>query len=462
MYSLPIAVQTVLPLATLPLTTLVLTPADYGEVAFAMAFISAASVFCSFSPQLQFASIELGGEDAHDEITTLTALVFATSSLAALLLLLAWYIGMRYQWLPVPLTPLEVALAAAALPLGSAWVVARALVVLRMSSTTFAVVSTLRAVLGALVVLGGLFIWHLHVVALYAGLLVAALVDFVGAMTYLAPWLRGHVRRRMLAKIIPRGMHMSAGAVTNALYSVVERSILASAGGAAALGIYAHAQNYQDALVKGTEPARQVIWPKSLAAARGSGSYENARAVWSLIWLGVTGAGLVFALYGKDIVALLTNGRFVDAAPIAALLIATLLATFQARLQLAVLFVHGASAHIAAATFVSNAVGLLVLVLAVPAFHAFGAVAGMAVRQLLLAAAVHVLARRFRRTPFEDTGPLVAFVGIALTLYGVEAGLLGPSARLALLVLSGLVLSFTALTIALPLWRYLVRRPALA
>src|SRR5258708_31866379 len=58
------------------------------------------------------------------------------------------------------------------------------------------------------------------------------------------------------------------------------------------------------------------LWAKSLGEARNQHSrFEITRSAWTPVQIAVTCAGIIFAFVGREIVALIGNGKFTEAAP---------------------------------------------------------------------------------------------------------------------------------------------------
>src|SRR5262249_56934881 len=71
------------------------------------------------------------------------------------------------------------------------------------------------------------------------------------------------------------------------------------------------------------------LWAKSLEEARNLHSrFEITRSAWTPVQIAVTCVGIIFAFVGREIVDLIGNGKFTDAAPyIPALFVIALIQT---------------------------------------------------------------------------------------------------------------------------------------
>jgi O-antigen/teichoic acid export membrane protein len=94
-----------------------------------------------------------------------------------------------------------------------------------------------------------------------------------------------------------------------------ENVLLTSAIGLHAVGILGHARLYHGLLMALANLVRHNLWSKSLEEARSPcSSFEITRRAWTPVQITITFAGIIFAFLGKEIVDIISNGKFTEAA----------------------------------------------------------------------------------------------------------------------------------------------------
>ena len=108
-----------------------------------------------------------------------------------------------------------------------------------------------------------------------------------------------------------------------------ENALLTSTIGLHAVGILSHARLYHGLLMALGNAVGHNLWAKSLEEARNPhSSFEITRSAWTPVQITITCAGIIFAFVGKEIVDIISNGKFtVAAAYIPALFVIALIQT---------------------------------------------------------------------------------------------------------------------------------------
>lgn len=411
-YALPIVVQGTLPILTLPLTTLVLAPEDYGIFGLVSVYTSGFGLVASLGSGFQLAMVRIGTPRAHSLIKVVSLLSFLLSCGFAVGGYVLWSLTRQYHVLPDSIGESEVMVALVAMMLSVPWLVARPLTVLQQRSRLFSVVSTGRVLISSGVILIALFLFDQGRFSLFLGLLALGVVDFSGALLVLAPSLSASIDRELIWEVARKGGTITGGSISNMLFPIFERSMLAGAAGPAMLGLYVHAQAYQRFLTDVTDPLRQSVWPQLLGASRGDAPYAQSAGFFSLMYAFLAFSGLTFAICGRGFINLLTNGRFGGAAPYAAIMIAILLLILLARPQYAVISASGDARAATVSAWASSGTAVVLMLFAVPLWGPLGLLGAVAARYLILAACFHFFARLHRSTPMMDGPPLAGAIAI--------------------------------------------------
>jgi len=152
-----------------------------------------------------------------------------------------------------------------------------------------------------------------------------------------------------------------------------------------------------------------------------------------VVYVGIAALAIGFALIGRDFLELFTHGKFTEAAPYAAALLALPLVQLSGRPQQGTLFAFGRGNFIAAVRILAALAALAALLALAPPFGIAGAVAALYVQALVVRIAFQIGARRDRATPWQDGWPLFGLALTALAIAFAEAAGAGFGLRVAAL-----------------------------
>jgi O-antigen/teichoic acid export membrane protein len=182
-----------------------------------------------------------------------------------------------------------------------------------------------------------------------------------------------------------------------------ENAVLASAISLHAVGILGHARLYHGLLMALSNAVGHNLWAKSLEEARNLHSrFEITRSAWTPVQIAVTCVGIIFAFVGREIVDLIGNGKFTDAAPyIPALFVIALIQTTEQPAN-AIVCALGRAAS-ATWTRILLAVGsFIALYPAIVLFGIKGVIAICIIEAVVYRVYLRMLASRERKVPFQD------------------------------------------------------------
>jgi O-antigen/teichoic acid export membrane protein len=223
------------------------------------------------------------------------------------------------------------------------------------------------------------------------------------------------------------GLPLALSNLLDITTTLAERALLSAQVGLAGLGIYSHSQSYLNIAQTGIKPLVRAAWPVSLTEARDvSCPFPRTGQVWSVGHMLLIAAGLLLASFGRDLIGLLTHGKFAAAGPFAALWMGLLLVRLSGRPQLATLFANGRGYAIAKIGIAANVTAIAVLLILVPRVGLAGAVAAAFLQAAVTRALFWLVVRRDRKTPFQDGWVLAGIVMVAAAVALVEG--LEPSA----------------------------------
>jgi O-antigen/teichoic acid export membrane protein len=145
------------------------------------------------------------------------------------------------------------------------------------------------------------------------------------------------------------------------------------------------------------------LWAKSLEEARNPhSSFDITRSAWTPVQIAVTGAGIIFAFAGREIVDIVSNGKFTEAAPyIPALFVIALIQTTEQPAN-AVVCALGRAAS-ATWTRIILAVGsFIALYPAIVLFGIKGVIGICIIEAVVYRLYLRMRASRERKVPFQD------------------------------------------------------------
>jgi O-antigen/teichoic acid export membrane protein len=345
------ALQTLLAVAILPLTTIRLTAADFGYFALLTSVTAFANALSDGGGALALPAhygVASTAERRHMLASFFSVSLVLGATLAGLFLLCwpalsSYVIGAdsgAYSWLT------EV-LAAMLIPLRSVTTLATTVFSVSGRGNAIAAQIAAQAVgnfAGTLICLFGL---QIGVTSLFAGAVLGQLASLAVALFALGaqPWTRPTVR--WLAVVGRHAPTAAFSGVSDGARGIGENAVLAANLGIASVGFYSHARLYYGMLMSATNAVAHNLWSTSLAEARDpGGGFRRTEAAWTPVHIFVALFGVGFVCFGGEFVALLTHDRLTPAASLVPWLAVLLLIHISGRAQNAVAYANGAGAEV--------------------------------------------------------------------------------------------------------------------
>lgn len=315
----PSAFQTVAGiLVMVPVTTYYLGPADIGIVAIlsalAMPVVPLASTGDSWvlSTHWHAASVEGRREllfnllVANVSIKAFWAGLFWFCSPAVLPMLVRDYRPEYRDYFGYALLGLFVS---------TMWATFSPLMVIERASAAHAVNETLQWLAGALTTIIGLALANLGMLALFLAPIAAGLTSALHGCYYVRHKLTPRMRPQWLRDIVRSGLPAVPFSLTDVLSNTLDRFVIQRWLDLSSLGIYAHSQNYRGTFVTITKAYSRTMTPSflELFADGPGGTAEPVRRKSSGWYMALTVAGILVALFSRDIIHVLTHGKFDEA-----------------------------------------------------------------------------------------------------------------------------------------------------
>jgi O-antigen/teichoic acid export membrane protein len=302
----------------------------------------------------------------------------ASAGIAAVLGLL-WIAA--WPWLGARLGPsLEVGwgdlmLIALALPAAALCNTFKQVFAVAGTSAQFSIAVMVGAAGGFATTMVFLFVLQAGLLALLAGFF-ATQVSTAALSVLFARGIVGWPARAWIIEFWRKGRSAAGNTILEAGRSVLESATLTKAVGVHDLGLYSHSRLYGSFLTQIANGVSSGIWAASLAEVRAQGSnFEITRKTWAVVHLGVAVVGIFMADFGRELISVLTNGKFTDAAVLVPIWIVYVLVQCCAKSAGAILYARGDAAFIYGARSASLVIGAAALVIFVPLYGVWAAAA---------------------------------------------------------------------------------------
>jgi O-antigen/teichoic acid export membrane protein len=396
------AFNAILSIALLPLATRHLGASDYGIYGLVISIVMLVSTAADGGAGLLVPTL-YGPASASERARLFVSLaVFAGigASAGGLLLIVPWlWHHGTFSDHAIPL--LVVALSVALMPMRAITNISVMIFSVTDRGLAIAAQLAIQSLVTFLSTLVALFEFEMGVTSLFIG-------AFCGQFAALGVGLVALGRRHVLS--LPSRHWFRRAAITSpttAASGIVdgtrgfgENALLAGAISLHAVGILGHARLYHGLLMALSNAVGHNLWAKSLEEARNLHScFEITRSAWTPVQIAVTCIGIIFAFVGREIVDLIGNGKFTDAAPY--IFVIALIQTTEQPANATVCALGRAAS--ATWTRITLAVGsFIALYPAIVLFGIKGVIAICIIEAVVYRVYLRMLASRERNVPFQD------------------------------------------------------------
>lgn len=398
---------------TLPLVTLVLGPREYGLFASGTAIAGLAGAVVAAPFPFVFAAAR-GDAQGPDKVRAVVLkAAWLSIGLAAMLALPAALDPSDFERIVGLSTPLYF-MAIVTIPAMPFWLAAVDWLTLEGRAFAYFTIVLGQVLIGAGVTLAAIFGFGLYVEALFLGNLAGHAVTLTGA----AFCLRGLLFARRSAtddRYFPLLRVGVPAQIADIGHGHIDRIWMASHRGAIELGFLAHAGTYQGFVLGICKAISRSVWPATLDEARHDPTdMPITRVSSAAIHFFISTVGIGLAAIGRDIIDLISNGKFGGSAPIAAALVAMLLIQHAGRNGLGVVFVRGMGEKLSRIAIFAGLIGIAVSFSAIPVFGVAGVIAGIFARFAIYRVGLYRLTRGVGLR-FQDGWIAAGLAAIALT-----------------------------------------------
>ncbi|EKV26051.1 hypothetical protein C882_3338 [Caenispirillum salinarum AK4] len=431
--------------AVLPFATQVIGAAEYGALAIAMAVATLATAMGAAAIGFVLSEHYLRVEDAlRGEISAAAVIAAYVGAVVAALILLPAAILLLPQVMEIDealRTGIMICLLGAVV--GAPWVVASEVFMLEGRAAAFAIGTIGQALTNAAVVLVLLFVWPMPDLALFIGNAAGHGVLFLVGIGALWKTLRCPKGRRWFDAMRSKAVSVGRASLAESGRSLFERSYLGSWTTVAAVGLFSHAQLYRNWAMLALNAVSRAVWPVNLAEANEpEPTFRLTRASWNVVQAGLAGMAIVFALFGREIISLLTSGKFVEATPFAIILLCSLLIQTAGKPYMVLLIARGEGQHTGNAAAIGTVCGLAALAGLVPWLGAMGAALAAVLQMVVTRSLIVRAGRRIHRLAFADWWVVVGLVLAAGTYVWTDTASPGILPRVLVLAFLVAVMAF--------------------
>lgn len=390
----------------IPIATLRLGPHDYGAFALVTAFTAVGTSIAILGSGYRLAEVFARADPGEERQIVTTQLVVSIVILIVVALVLAWAGALgRRHWPPLADVPAGGVELGALSMLGSGlWVLTTEVLTVTRRARMFAFGMFAQSLATAAVLPVALFGFEAGSLALFIAAFAASLVALLFSLLALRPYLTRSVAwGARLREVCTGAMLMSVANTSEAGYQAIERTLLSASATLSQLGLYVHALQYRALVALSVKAGARSVWRDSLAEARAeNGSFQQTRTVWSACYGVLVLCGLAFAAVGRELIGILSHGKFVAAAPYTVAGIAILLTQHMGKPQTAVLYARGHGSAYARITVGSLLAATVAASLLIPMYGVWGALGAGLTQTLIMRVGIHWLAKRVAAAPVQD------------------------------------------------------------
>lgn len=405
LFLLPSVIQTFISLLMLPIITYVLGPEEFGIFALFTSLTGLGTVIASMGGgYLAAAHFQiLEHSEKKRMVTTMVTAGFCIAILFSLLIMAFWpVLSARFDFFAaVPYIALLISLLGMILSIP--WVFSIDIITLEGRAALFAATIITQSLITACATIVSLYIFKLGLLSLFIGSAAGACIAFIGAVRALYPHFNFIFSKMWFKKFISLGIKTLPANFLESFHVLIERSILSARVGLSQLGLYTHSQQYKTMMMMAIKAGARTVWPITLSEAReAAATFSLTKKAWDLAYMGITAGGVLFATFGREIIGILTNGKFIDAHLFVVFWMIFLLIQNAGKPHTGILWASEKGAVYAGMQFASTLFGIAMLILLVPLFGAWGAIAAAFLQMSIFRLLIQWRVSKQHAVPFQE------------------------------------------------------------
>lgn len=405
-------VQGLVTVLMLPVTTRVLDTKDFGIYALLTTVVGfghmAATVASGYTLSEMY--LKSSVDDRKRWISACMSVAIGIALVYSLVVLFGWFLFLQNSSMLGAVPDAAIYVSATICVIGVPWLIMTDVLTLERQPKSYTAVVCLQALATAIAVIVCLYIFELHVMSLFIGMAASVCVGLAASGYHLSAKVCAPLGKHVIKVIRIMPATMLGGIIDN-LQILIERYLLSIHAGLSALGLYSHAQLYRNMMGLGVTAVARSIWPTSLEEAKHHDlMFYRTRLLWSIVYLIIIVMTVAAVFYGKQVIALLTHGKFVEAHPYVVAFMALLLVQHSGKPHTAYLLAHGQSRRYSVLLMLSAFLGICVMAIVIPFYGLNGALTAFVVQQVAFRLLVQLSVRDFIERKHYD---ILVVLGIA-------------------------------------------------
>ncbi|MBI5413115.1 oligosaccharide flippase family protein [Candidatus Peregrinibacteria bacterium] len=423
-----------------------LGPEEYGVFALLSSLTAFGTVFASVGAGYLVAAHYpvIKDEEKKKMVASILAFGLGIAIIFSFIVILLWP-AIGNQWAAFSSIPkLALFLSLISMVLSVTWTLSIDVITMDGKAKLFASVLISQSIINAAAIVFGLYGLKIGMLSLFAGSVAGSAILFIGALFALWPYLGGFMSWQWVKRILRLTVATLPANLLENLQTFVERSVLSINVGIAQLGLYTHSQQYRSLAMMTVKAAARTVQPLTLEEARSEDLlFPKTKQTWDAMYIVLTFGGLLSVTVGREIISLLTNGKFADAYVFVVFWMIYLLIQNAGKPHTGVFlaFDRGpAYARIQIATYI---IGLILLVLLVPILGISGAFISIFAQMTIFRVCIQIKVKEYKKVPFQDGWIIfgIAFILLAFLIsWGLKLNLIYN--LILLLVMTSLLLFF--------------------
>jgi len=205
--------------------------------------------------------------------------------------------------------------------LNSIWEVVYYVIVLQKKGRIFAFLDITQALSNLFVLITCLVIFHLKTISLVLANLGSAIAGFLFSIFYIRKYIIMKIRIKWIKETVKLSLPVIPFNIFENISVSIDRFLIQRWISLSRLGIYTHSLSYKDMFMVPFKAFSRTYSPEVLESISNNDNFkiENAKSFLKK-WFGlITIAGFGVVLFSKEVINILTHGKFVDAAPLVSL-----------------------------------------------------------------------------------------------------------------------------------------------
>ena len=446
-FLLPPVFQSFIAIAVLPIATRILGPEEYGVFALLTSLAAFGTVFASVGTGYLVAAHYpvIKAEEKNKMVSSMLAFGLSISIAFSLIIVLLWSL-IANQWPAFSSIPkLALVLSLVSMVLSVPWTLSLDVITMDGKAKLFAAVLIGQSIVNAAAIIMSLFVFKMGLYALFVGSLAGSFVVFIGGFLALRSYLRLTMSWQWIKKILKLTIATLPANLLENLQTFVERSVLSINVGISQLGLYTHSQQYRSLAMMTVKAAARTVQPLTLEEARSEDLlFPKTKRTWDAMYIVLTFGGILSATVGREIISLLTNGKFASAYIFVVFWMIFLLIQNAGKPHTGVFYALDQGPVYARIQVVTYIIGLILLILLIPILGIAGTFIAVFAQMTIFRVWIQFKVKQYKKIPFQD-GWVIFGTALILFTFLVSWGLkLNFVYNLALLLVMTALLLFFA------------------